>query len=59
MGVPIMMILLQQKSFTCIWMERDNLTLAVFNMKVRNMNGFYTSSKTVTDFKQTEKRNWK
>jgi hypothetical protein len=35
MGVPIMMILLQKKSFICIWMERDNLTLAVFNIKVK------------------------
>ena len=59
MGVPTTMILLQQKSFICIWMERDNLTFAVFNTKVKNMNRFHTSSKSVTDFKQTEKRNSK
>jgi len=54
MGVPTMMILLQQKSSICIWMEKDNF--AVFNIKVKNMNRFHTSSKTVTDFMQTEKK---
>jgi uncharacterized protein (UPF0303 family) len=59
MGVPIMMMLLQQKVIHLHMDGKGQLNACCIQYKRKNMNRFHTSSKTVTDFKQTEKSYWK